>query len=342
MNISNATLDWLSFTFKSDQTNVLEAFWSAFPELAIYRSKMVIVGGRNYAHGLCLDDNFTIRFDDDDNGKGVNVEIPSHGLEFFFSIMDIKKVRDMFMVLNQRGCKPSRIDIAMDDYSKTFRPEFFDHCFERYKKYLRFKAGDKKIKKCPTGLALVTKMRVQAKFNSVDMDGVTFYLGDRRKRMIRIYDKNSESGGSIDAIRYEVEVHACHAVNLWHHIIESSENECVVFGDYLLSLFDIRVINPLNDTVTDWKSYDKFRKFIKSTFSQRFITVPVYNTAEKIESLEKYIVQNNYSSICFMFMRHGIRPVIQAIMDKGLTGHYEALFNKFGRSPVFDEFNIQI
>ena len=130
MKVSNFSLDWLAFTFKKSCYDLLAEFWETFPELNKLKSEMFIVGGRNFAHGLCLSNNVTIRYDDDNNGKGINVEVPSHGLNYFFNLFqDVSSVQSMFRVLRDRGCSLSRVDICFDDYSKRYKPSYY------YKKF---------------------------------------------------------------------------------------------------------------------------------------------------------------------------------------------------------------
>lgn len=295
MKVSNFSLDWLSFTYKNNSSfDLLHDFWSVFPELEQFKVSMVVVGGRNFSHGLSLNDMLTIRFDDDANSKGVNVEIPSHGLDYAFNLFGVKTVRDMFKLLSDRGCSPSRIDICMDDYTKKYMPSYY------YKKFL---AG-----------ALVTKMRTVKMVHSGDGKGQTFYLGDRRKKMLRIYDKSVESNGETDAIRYEIEMHANSAKGFFNHIIENPESEIAVFGDCFLDICDVRRVNKNDSTTTRWEKNKKWYDFIKSTFSQRFISIPAYKPEQSAESIEKH-VEHNLSAVKFVISLHGISAFMRKISE---------------------------
>lgn len=353
MKVSNFTLDWLSFTFKpvsvDDQVSMsqgvplIDLFFKYFPELEYQKENFVIIHGRNYAHGMCLDDDITIRFDDDDFVKGVNVEIPSHGLRHFFQLLssseELPSVRDIFKILSDRYCKPSRIDICFDDYTKRFSPSYF---YRMYKNYIDFnffkengyykkvRSDGKEIKcrKCPSGIALITKMRTGRMQHSSDGKGETFYIGDRRKRMLRIYDKEYESEGEINAIRYEFELHSDYAFRIFRHIIESEDSEVVVFGDYFNSVFDLRYINENNFNVPDWEKVEDWIQFLKSTLLQRNINVPKYPLSQEILKIENYIEVNNYSSFYYMIARHGLKSVLRAVKEHGISPRYKALLNK--------------
>lgn len=305
MNISNFAIDWLSFTYNNvSSPDLLNEFWEVFPELEEFKQEFVLVNGKFYSHGLCLDDDFTILYDDDNNGKGVNVQIPSHGLQHFFNLFCIDSVRDMFMLLNDRGCLPSRIDVCCDDYSKKYTPRY----------YLRkYDSGD-----------MVTRMRMVNFYVDPVKGGETFAIGSRRKKMVRIYDKNLESDGAINAIRYEVEMHANAAKAFFFHVIDSSPEEIVYFGDIITDCFEIRKkCDDLNKT--RWKVNDIWFNFIKSTFSQSSISIPTYSPEESIERTEHFIETNNYSSFAYMIAAHGLKAVLKAVSEKGLTHKYVRL-----------------
>lgn len=307
MQVSNFSLDWLSFTFKrSDCPDLLASFWEVFPELVHYKHEMFIVGGRNFAHGLCLDDYLTIRYDDDANSKGINVEIPSHGLENAFKLFQVKTVKEMFELLEKRSCMPSRIDICFDDFTKSYKPSYY------YKKFLNG--------------CLVTKMRTVKMVHSGDGKGETFYLGDRRKKMLRIYDKSVESGGEIDAIRYELELHANSAKAFFVHVIDSKESEISVFGDCLLDVLDIRRKSD-DKNITRWEKNKKWYAFIKSTLLQSSFTIPSYKPDQLIENIEKH-VENNYSAFTMMIALHGLQSVLKALAECGLNERHRALLRK--------------
>lgn len=342
MNVSNFKLDWLSFTYKkAGSVDLIEDFFTDFPELAIEKPSMIICTGRKYQHGLMLDDNMIIQYDDDSNNKGVNVQIPSHGLDYFFKLFNIRTVKEMFNLLNNRGCRPSRIDICFDDYSKKYRPSYFYNLMQNHKDYKLYlewlnlpdsEKANKPVPRKPDGLMIITKMRKFASFNSSDGVGETFYLGDRRKRMLRIYDKFSESDGVQDCIRYEVELHEKQACALFQHVIDSQDNDVVAFGDYLLSIFDIREINYDNYTMTCWSPDQEWREFIKSTFSQRYITIPTYNVEDSIFRAEQFIINNCYSAFYFMIARHGLSSVLKAVKERGISERYRILLHKWEKS----------
>lgn len=198
-------LDWLSFTFKSQETGFVkdefERFLKAFPEIADrdYEFLMLREGGSTafYDHVLMFNEQIRISYrvealagKQKDTNMGVNVSIPAHGLEFFFDLMGYKMdcAWRALADLKRRGCQFSRLDFAYDDYSKTFSPS----------QYNRWMSNSQ----------IVTNFQKFRYIGDGNGQSGCFYLGRRSAgRILRIYDKTSESKGKIDAIRYEFEMH---------------------------------------------------------------------------------------------------------------------------------------
>lgn len=209
-------IDWLSFTFKAPELepNSIEqykAFWHQFPELQDLQNCGIEIqnkgerGDRFYNNVICFNDFMRVAYrdcpfaNDDGTGRnmGVNVSIPAHGLEFFFDTMKdtLRKekcgsndIQKMFALLSRRGCTISRLDVAFDDFDKTYTPaDWADFMFSN---------------------RIVTNFKSFKYIASGRHENDTFYLGKRSAgKLLRIYDKNGESGGKINAIRYEFEIH---------------------------------------------------------------------------------------------------------------------------------------
>lgn len=254
-NVMDLKLDWLSFTFMPDREvdttkchrpmpskNVLKArqelrselqamsdidlFFDTFPEFDAIKDEFCILTGYSHYENVMgfmgISDTCRISYNSESYSSvdmGVNVSIPSHGLEWFFDLMEIDKdsptaVSDLFKELKCRNCHCSRIDLAFDDYSETFRPKNYISWF--YMGNLR------------------TKFRKIQTAGSLHETGHTFYLGDRKKKMLRVYDKDVESDGEIDAVRYEFELHQHHARDMFEFLIE---NKTVDFIEFIQTYF---------------------------------------------------------------------------------------------------------
>lgn len=227
--VIDLTLDWLSITYKSpnapaDSTlpyNHFVDFCRDFPEFDSYIKDQGVTLARQrgwYDTVLQFTDNIRINYCSDrdksnSNRLGVNVEIPSHGLSKIMSLFGLHEdqVVEFFNILRGRHCKASRLDLAFDDYSKTFMPKDFAVFFL-----------DGKIS---------TRFRNFQLVGSQSSDGGTFYLGDRSSgKLLRIYDKAFESKGVINAVRYEVELHSSYADEMLNYIAEGND---ISFSSYI-------------------------------------------------------------------------------------------------------------
>lgn len=233
--VIDLTLDWLSFTYKSPKApsdskipyNHFADFCREFPEFDSYIKSDGVTLARQrgwYDTVLQFTDNVRINYCSDrdscnSNHLGVNVEIPSHGLSTIFSLFGYHEdqVVDFFNLLRNRHCKASRLDLAFDDYTKTFMP--IDFC--------RFW----------TDGMISTKYRMANLIMSSSLDGGTFYLGDRSSgKMLRIYDKDYESKGQIKSVRYEVELHSDYANDMLIYIAEGND---ISFSSYIPNFFRV-------------------------------------------------------------------------------------------------------
>lgn len=240
-------IDWLEFTYlcpeSMENLSVWDNFLDEFPEFAERLDEMVLLErGRNgYTHVFAFTDDFTISYNPDEERLGVHVTFPAHGLYFlpeifgFLPLDDYIGARDLLKLLKDRHCRISRMDIAYDDFTKTFTPYDF----------LRWKSSDR----------ISTKFKVWGYISSQAREGGTFTLGKRGKdRFLRIYDKSYESNGAIDSIRYEFELRGDWAQSIQDHIIC---NHCFTVADLLDGMF---VIKEEFDTDTDDSTLFSVRK----------------------------------------------------------------------------------
>ena len=234
---SEFSLDWLAFTYKPEfECNsyaMIERFYHEFPEIKRYimectmQERVMYRPGNHYQ--TCIDccNYFFISYDENMAAfdKGVNVQIPSHGLYIWFQLLGIdsgdpqKDLYDMLRLVYTRHCTLSRIDLCLDDFTKTFRPH----------DYLRWlEAGH-----------ISHNFKARAFFVAAN-GGETLYFGKMRSdKFLRIYDKFIESDGAVDSVRYEFELHGRPAKELGKYLLENLFD----FGKYLLSWF--KVLDPL-------------------------------------------------------------------------------------------------
>lgn len=311
------SLDWLSFSFKPTPEMYREGmddfslFLEEFPKIADNMDDALIMSRtRFYDHVLKVNDHIMISYCDEDlsgYGQGVNVSIPSCGLAILFDWFDLPDNRDtlkeLFLYLQEHHCQLSRLDLAYDDYSKMITP----------KDYARWYMD---------GWMSTKYSKIQFVASERDK-GHTFYLGSRKTgKMLRVYDKEYESKGEINAIRYEFELHREFAREMMDYIIE---HDTIDFGSYLLSYFDIKDIT-VNKDKSRAPREEKFAEWLKSQiFIQQIdgeiepISVPHKYRNPTLESRMDWVFNvalRNIKIACEVF---GKEYVLNAVREKDLS-----------------------
>lgn len=202
-------LDYISFTYNvASGQNGFDRFREEFPEFeemyqdSYFWEKKGFTYA-NYQKVLVLNDYMRIHYDDDENlHRGVNVSVSSKGLPLLIELLNpAEKYKGQFdddltaqllQLIDDRHCVLKRADIYVDDFTKTFYPAHYGSWMLNNQ--------------------LRTKFR-RYEILSDGQKGVTFYLGDRSNgKFLRIYDKEKESEGRINAIRYEIELRKGYAL----------------------------------------------------------------------------------------------------------------------------------
>lgn len=293
-------LDWLSFTWFGKKKDCLEDIQSSeiwcydllstldnflyfFPELKDYLDNNEFIvsdkAGGFYSNVYICNSNVRISFNTDDalsSGHlnydvGVNVSIPSHALEWFYNLLgfELNDISGLVRCLTERNCTLSRIDLAFDDFQKKYTPHDY---------YVWFEEG-----------------RIRSKFfqfcsmcSSTRDRGKTIYFGRRSGgRMLRIYDKDYQSKGQINSIRYEFELHADYAKGAQRFFLDHDK---VSFFDYLISYFQVIDLTgdsnksrcPVNQ---EWLDY-----FAQSAFCEQLVLPSVYTRKEREEMASKWLL----------------------------------------------------
>lgn len=286
MNIGkNTTVDWISFTHISDaDCDQLNEFYAAFPEIHefVLNHEHIHYFDRHYEFAYMIDNTLLLKFDSKENQyqAGVNVQIPSHGIRDFAKLLGLDPDDDssavgLFKILKSRNCRLSRLDLAYDDFSKTFRPLDFN-------KWMCNRQIVSRSKKW----GFISSARENGTFY-----GDTFYLGSRSGKYLRIYDKDIESGGEIDSIRYELELHSENARPLLDYICEHGK---VNLGDILFRVNPIlKVIKTYEDdgdlNVSRRDLLPEWEEFINLKFNEELMPVlPSEGREKNVSKLIEY------------------------------------------------------
>lgn len=299
MNDSCFKIDWLSFTWKGkhsdflsqvqnvepwcyDLLSTLDNFFYFFPELkeALNNQDVSLSdkGGGFYSSVYIFSSSCRIYFNLDSvlgstgliHDVGVNVQIPSHALEWFYDLMGIEDndICGLMRLLADRNCQLSRIDLCFDDYGMKYYP----------RDYYRFWDNDQIRSKY---------FKFASYISTTQKKGHTIYFGKRHSgRLLRIYDKDYESKGDIKSIRYEFELHADYAKGAQLYFLE---HNTIDFWSYLSNYF--QVIDRSTDSnksrcdlLPEWVEY-----FSNHRFSEQFVTPSKYSPEQREALASKWL-----------------------------------------------------
>lgn len=329
--ILKCSLDWLAFTYKSSDVFdefEFEHFMEAFPEIKDQSELITVkIDGKNtyccYDHVLAFNDSISIQYrskrmknDQASTNMGVNVVVPSHALAWFFGIFDIPvdRVDKLLKLLQDRGCTFSRIDLAYDDYSKMFTPH----------DYNRFYATDSIVSTCKN-------FRF---FSSKQTYGATFYIGNRASgRLLRIYDKEYQSNGRINAVRYEFELGKKYNPTIVQKLIETNEfpNFLDLLHGFIRSVRyrDMNHMETLKNNLPllpKWKEFeDRMNEILLSRVDYEFrkVSATMYLDPEDIEiSTSRFERNVLFPGIKDLADLYGIGYVIEKINSSKNSGSF--------------------
>lgn len=239
-------IDWLSFTFQATEedkatfSDMWKAFLHYFPVFDEVMEDCVVFcgsGSRYFDNCVAWNDNILICWDNleteyspalngvDSWQHGINVCIPSHGLHNIWYFLGLEKpdkedffyeYKDIYKILLDRHCRISRLDLALDDFTRIFTPSNYLDAWREF----RVCSPCKRFSFCQAG----------------KLGGETFYLGGRSNKLLRIYDKEKESRGKIKSIRYEIELHNRYANDVSDMILNDNFDFIQYFQKYFIKL----------------------------------------------------------------------------------------------------------
>lgn len=281
-NIAELKLDWITFTFlppvevipvidragEKVQMHLFDYFCSVFDTFQPMVNDALFARGKfSYDYALYCSDSIQIFYDSENSNKGVCVSVPSSGLNKLYKLLGSEDIYDLLNCLNHNYCRISRMDICFDDYEKIIHPWEYAVWFQQD----LFDTHYRKIS------------YICSQFHKGD----TFYCGSRATgKMLRVYDKEYESNGQIDAIRYEFELRGDYARALQQHYLD---NEVIDFSELILSFFDIK--ERSGNHMNDYKRLDRWSMFLThvSRNVKGKINPPVKTEPTSIEKARKWV-----------------------------------------------------
>lgn len=343
MDKLNCKLDWLSFTFKSSDTfteKEIDNFKEVFPELSCLWNDGIVVkvvkenAHRFYNQVIGFNDYFSLAYRDTPLGGsrgnvnlGVNVSIPSHGLEFFFSLFGLQKnqVPEMLEIIISRGCNVSRLDLAYDDFSKTFKPSQFMGWFLNEQIVSNYKSAK----------------YISSRQNSHD----TFYLGSRSAgKLLRIYDKAGESVGKINAIRYEFELHQDHAKPYVEYILSNgaAPDFSIIIKKFIIKIteqYDLVAALSSSTKKADRKPLQSWVDFVCADhgFCAELEISTFKDQSDLLKKQSSWIVNQVMPTLKTFLMIYGWQKFAYIVQNSKVNAKYDILKALYDmRQPEYD------
>jgi hypothetical protein len=217
--------------------------------------------------------------------------------------------------------KPTRIDVAADDYSKSLHPSVIKQAYE---------------------LGLNHGFRTASEIHNWDNDGFTIYLGSKKSdRLSRYYNKAVESEGEIDAYRFETVYRDSYAVSFWESlkvVLTSNHENCLKEEEQYRTLlsFSLNSVNfySLSGDKDSDKIYCQWWLDFKASFdcvSAVKITVNRVKTA--LDSSIDWVhdkVETTLASIEYYFQETG-RDFSQWLNNRVVSGRSRMTSNHINR-----------
>jgi hypothetical protein len=220
-------IDWFAFTVKGSQrTFILERLVEAFGDPWRDGWEVVWRGGRRErtkgAFGTLVEIDWS--------EKWVHVQIKGKGCRAV-GVEALIRLHELLWTRLGDAYVVKRVDLAWDDHRKRMTPGDFR---------VRFWDAGKKCKRPE----VVCKARGgHAREDDGPDGGGSYTVGKRTsKRMLRVYDKRAESGGKVDAIRFELECKEKVAADAMQAMSGAVGNRSAAALRFLVGFIDFREV----------------------------------------------------------------------------------------------------
>ncbi|MGE3175261.1 MAG: replication initiation factor domain-containing protein [Planctomycetota bacterium] len=156
------------------------------------------------------------------------------------------------------GLKVSRLDVAIDDFDRSFIPrQFAEACVD----------GDLSSEAAVLGRGVITRVRPTNWDWSRRKNGCFWLGGAKAARRLRVYDKEAESRGAIEAVRVELQCRDEYALDMAHRLVAAMVAERPlgdVARERVRGFVDLRVPSGSRSRSQEWPQVDWWAQFIGS------------------------------------------------------------------------------
>jgi hypothetical protein len=225
-----AVFDWLQGCFHLRDNVDLEYFQALFTN--VFKDEWItdddrpIYKGRHFAHSFRTIRGTVLAWNNTD--EGIDCWLSATGTSLVGGTF--KNLREFLQYLLTKKTRFTRIDVAIDDYSKSLKPHYFRTAYQR-EQHQGFR-----------------KISFIENFESSDLEeeqGFTVYMGRRNgNKLTRFYNKSVESNGEIDAYRLEIEYKDDYTKNVIDYLL-SADNFATAITDLVVSAIDFRDVDDV-------------------------------------------------------------------------------------------------
>ena len=236
-------------------------------------------GFKSYRRSLIGPANSRLYFDPR-NGSDFNLSLPGRACQR----AGTERLRMFFSSFVEAGAKARRVDLALDDYEKRITPA----------RFLEEIRGPNKV----------THSRKALTITGVELGmpetGETVYLGaPKSARRLRVYDKWFESGGLIDAIRWELQERKRAAEKAAYDLAHGNWNE--VIRSRLVGYVDFRERESA-PRVQDRDRWGLYQELMEGA-DKAEAYFPVEE--KSIEEIEEWFVKQYGPTLAMLLQHHG-------------------------------------
>ena len=158
----------------------------------------------------------------------VHISLPGKAL----SAMNLGNQAGFIASIVDRGAKATRVDLAFDDYDRTYEP-------------VHVKEACTSVEEGGTAEAVTHASKIlfleESEVNGGPTGPGTLYIGSKESRQrLRVYDKYFESDGAINSIRWELQTRDAAADGALRQLASSIGSWSETFASRLVSFVDFR------------------------------------------------------------------------------------------------------
>jgi len=236
-------------------------------------------GFKSYRQSLIGPANSRLHFNPR-NGSDFNLSLPGQACQR----AGTERLRMFFSSFVDAGAKARRVDLALDDYEKRITPA-------RFLEELR---GPNKVAHSKKVITMTGEEL------GMPETGETVYLGGPKSaRRLRVYDKSFESGGLIDAIRWELQERKRAAEKAAYDLAHGNWNEVICSRLVGYVDFKERESAPRIQDRDRWGLYEELMEGAKKA--------DAYFPAEdkSMEEIKEWFVKQNGPILAVLLQHNG-------------------------------------